>query len=67
MSQDTITLFAEPTERSIELRREIEKFGRIVNLVFCADSPGLPYVQSRLTTIRGYENIRRFFASREPA
>jgi hypothetical protein len=63
MRKEQIVLFAEPSERSIELRKEIEKLGLAVSLVFCASGPGVPYVESPLTTIRGYENIRRFFAT----
>ena len=63
MHKDEITLFAEPSSTAIELRQEIERLGVPVKLVFCQSGPGVPYVESRLATIRGYENIRRFFAS----
>ncbi|HEU0075252.1 MAG TPA: hypothetical protein VFS30_14705 [Dehalococcoidia bacterium] len=58
MAKDEVTLFAELSPRSLELKREIQKTGLSVHLVFSA---GVPYVESRLATIRGYDNIRRFF------
>jgi hypothetical protein len=61
MANDEVTLFAEASPKSLELRREIEKTGVAVHLVYCDHRPGVPYVESRLATIRGFENIRRFF------
>lgn len=61
MTKEEVTLVAAPTPQSLELKQEIEKTGLSVNLVFSDRQVGLPYVESRLATIRGYENIRRFF------
>lgn len=67
MKQNEVTLFAEPTPESLNLRKEIEKTGISVHLVFCDRRPGIPYIESTLATIRGYENIRRFFVSEAAA
>lgn len=59
MAQDEVTLFAEPSAEALQLRQEIEEAGTAVFLVLWS---GTPFVESRLATIRGYENIRRYFA-----
>lgn len=67
MDKDEITLFAEPTPESLTLRQEIARTGVNVHLVFCDSHQGGPYVESRLATIRGYQNIRRFFGGQAAA
>ena len=59
VTQQEVTLFAEPSLEALRLQREIAETGVVVHLVFW---PGVPFVESRLATIRGLENIRSFFA-----
>lgn len=63
MSKHEVTLFAEPTSDSLELQRELERGGLAVRIVYCNPRPGVPYVESTLATIHGYQNIRRFFVT----
>ena len=60
MARDEVTLFAEPSAESRRLRQEIEETGIAVHLVFWS---GHPFVESRLATIRGFDNIRSFYAN----
>lgn len=59
MSKDEVTLFVEPSQEALQLREEIAKTGVAVHIVY---SSGIPYIESPLATIRGYGNIRNYFA-----
>ena len=61
MSNNEVTLWAEPGEQEQRLRALLERSGLKVGVVFAS---GEPVLESRLLTVRGEQKIRAYFGTK---